>query len=338
MWSGQMKKPLIAVLALGLVGASALYYGIGSSGVSTDNAYVKADLTLIAPQVSGQVVGVAVSDNQWVEQGDELFRLDDRDYRAALSQAQAAVALADAGLASNDSRTALQRVQIEQARAQIASAEANASLQQAELKRYRQLVTSGSVSQTQFDVQSARAVEAQTGLDNARLALKAAEQQLATLASERVQLEAQRQQAEAQHQLSAIALERTIIRAPMAGRVANRQVQIGKLVQPGMAALTLVPEAVWLEANFKETQLAQMAAGQAVEVVLDGYPDQPISGEVDSVTHATGAQFSLLPPQNATGNFVKVVQRVPVKIRLQLPAELKDRVYPGLSATVTVKP
>ncbi|MBY6186689.1 HlyD family secretion protein [Marinobacter hydrocarbonoclasticus] len=333
-----MKKTVIAVLALSLVGVSAVYYGLGNRDVSTDNAYVKADLTVIAPQVSGQVLEVAVSDNQWVEQGDVLLRLDDRDYRATLSQAEAAIDLADAALASNDSRSILQRVQIEQARAQIAGAEANASLQQAELKRYRQLVASGSVSQTQFEVQSARSVEAQTGLDNARLALKAAQQQLATLASERTQLQAQRKQAESQHQLSEIALERATIRAPVSGRVANRQVQVGKLVQPGMAALTLVPEPVWLEANFKETQLSQMESGQAVEVVLDGYPELTIRGQVDSVTHATGAQFSLLPPQNATGNFVKVVQRVPVKIRLQLPAALRGRVYPGLSATVTVKP
>ena len=124
--------------------------------------------------------------------------------------------------------------------------------------------------------------------------------------------------------------------APIDGFVAHRQVQAGKFVQPGMGVITLVPDRIWLEANFKETQLTHLTVGQPVSVVLDIYPDTPITGTVESVTHATGAQFSLLPPQNATGNFVKVVQRVPVKITLQLPPALNGKVYPGLSANVTV--
>lgn len=132
------------------------------------------------------------------------------------------------------------------------------------------------------------------------------------------------------------ALERTIVRAPFDGYIADRQVQVGKFVQPGMGLIVMVPNYVWVEANFKETQLENVMPGQDVDVVLDMFPDLTLHGRVASITPATGAQFSLLPPQNATGNFVKVVQRVPVRIELDIPAELKQRIYPGLSAEVSI--
>ena len=331
-----MKKKVIALAALIALSVGGFTYLAPSHAIHTDNAYIKADITTVSPQVGGQVATVFVQDNQWVTAGTPLFAIDDADYQANHAIAQAAVAVADAALANNASRLTLQTVNIEQAKAAIASAQANDKQQRADFARYQKLIAKASISQTQFDAQQTRTIDAKAKLDSARLALQAQQKTYDAMQSERAQLTAQRQQAQSKLTLSDIALKRTTVYAPVDGYVAHRQVQAGKFVQPGMGLITLVPSHIWLEANFKETQLTNMAPGQAVEVTLDMYPDTPITGTVESVTHATGAQFSLLPPQNATGNFVKVVQRVPVKITLQLPTDLRGKVYPGLSANVTV--
>lgn len=231
----------------------------------------------------------------------------------------------------------MQLVKIEQAKQGIHSASANAEHQAAEFKRLSRLVQKQSVSKNQFEAQRTRSIEASSNLETAKLALAAEQKQLDALVTEKMQLTAQRKQAEANLRLVNIALERTIVRAPFDGYVADRQVQVGKFVQPGMGLIVMVPDYVWIEANFKETQLENVAQGQDVEVVLDMFPDHPLYGRVSSITPATGAQFSLLPPQNATGNFVKVVQRVPVRIELDIPQELKQRIYPGLSAEVSIE-
>ncbi len=231
----------------------------------------------------------------------------------------------------------MQLVKIEQAKQGIHSASANAEHQAAEFKRLSRLVQKQSVSKNQFEAQRTRSIEANSNLETAKLALAAEQKQLDALVTEKMQLTAQRKQAEANLRLVNIALERTIVRAPFDGYVADRQVQVGKFVQPGMGLIVMVPDYVWIEANFKETQLENVEQGQDVEVVLDMFPDHPLHGRVTSITPATGAQFSLLPPQNATGNFVKVVQRVPVRIELDIPQELKQRIYPGLSAEVSIE-
>lgn len=182
-----------------------------------------------------------------------------------------------------------------------------------------------------------RSIEASSNLETAKLALATEQKQLDTLMTEKLQLTAQRTKAEASLRLANISLERTTVRAPFDGYVANRQVQVGKFVQPGMGLIVMVPDYVWIEANFKETQLENVLPGQEVEVVLDMFPNHPLHGRVSSITPATGAQFSLLPPQNATGNFIKVVQRVPVRIELEIPQELSQRIYPGLSAEVSIE-
>lgn len=332
-----MKKKVIALsLVIGsLVAAGCALYQPNT--VITDNAYVHSDVTAISPEVGGQVSQLFVEDNQWVSKGAPLFSIDDEDFIANQEIAKSALDVAKAALTANQTKTEMQLVKIEQAKQGIHSASANVEHQAAEFKRLSRLVQKQSVSKNQFEAQRTRSIEASSNLETAKLALAAEQKQLDALVTEKMQLTAQRKQAEANLRLVNIALERTIVRAPFDGYVADRQVQVGKFVQPGMGLIVMVPDYVWIEANFKETQLENVAQGQDVEVVLDMFPDHPLHGRVSSITPATGAQFSLLPPQNATGNFVKVVQRVPVRIELDIPQELKQRIYPGLSAEVSIE-
>ncbi|GAK86200.1 membrane fusion component of tripartite multidrug resistance system [Vibrio ponticus] len=331
-----MNKKLIA-LALIIGSAAALAMHIYSPNVvTTDNAYIHSDVTAISPEVGGQVSKIFVADNQWVKKGDALFAIDDEDFIANQEIAKSALEVANTALEANQTKTEMQLVRIEQAKQKITSAQANAQHQNSEYQRLSNLVAKQSVSRNQFEAQKTRAVEANSNLETAKLSLAAEKKQLDALRTEHQQLLAQHKQAEAKLKLVNIALERTVVKAPFDGFVADRQVQVGKFVQPGMGLIVMVPDYVWIEANYKETQLEHVMPGQHVDVVLDMYPDTVISGEVSSITPATGAQFSLLPPQNATGNFVKVVQRVPVKIALDIPTELKQRIYPGLSAQVSI--
>ncbi|MGF1885857.1 HlyD family secretion protein [Photobacterium profundum] len=332
-----MKKK---VIALSLVIGSLFAVGCTlyqPNTVSTDNAYVHSDVTAISPEVGGQVSQLFVEDNQWVSKGAPLFSIDDEDFIANQEIAKSVLDVANAALKASQTKTEMQLVKIEQAKQTIHSASANAEHQAAELKRLSRLVQKQLVSKNQFEAQKTRSIEASSKLETAKLALAAEQKQYDVLLTERQQLMAQRKQAEANLRLVNIALERTVVKAPFAGFVADRQVQVGKFVQPGMGLIVMVPDYVWVEANFKETQLENVAQGQDVEVVLDMFPNQLLHGRVTSITPATGAQFSLLPPQNATGNFVKVVQRVPVRIDLDIPAELKQRIYPGLSAEVSIE-
>lgn len=332
-----MKKK---VIALSLVIGSLLAVGCTlykPNTVTTDNAYVHSDVTAISPEVGGQVSQLFVEDNQWVSKGEALFSIDDEDFIANQDIAKSALDVAKAALTANQTKTEMQLVKIEQVKQTIYSASANAKHQAAEFKRLSRLVQKQSVSKNQYEAQKTRSIEANSKLETAKLALAAEQKQFDALLTEKQQLTAQKKQAEAKLRLVNIALERTVVRAPFDGFVADRQVQVGKFVQPGMGLIVMVPDYVWVEANFKETQLENVAQGQEVEVVLDMFPDQPLNGRVTSITPATGAQFSLLPPQNATGNFVKVVQRVPVRIELDIPAGLKQRIYPGLSAEVSIE-
>ncbi|EGQ7820403.1 HlyD family secretion protein [Vibrio parahaemolyticus] len=332
-----MKKKVIALsLVVGSLFAAgcALYQ---PNTVTTDNAYVHSDVTAISPEVGGQVSEIFVKDNQWVSKGTPLFVIDDEDFIANKDIARAALDVANSALTANQIKTDMQLMKIEQAKQGIRRASANAAHQAAEFKRLSRLVQKQSVSKNQFEAQKTRSIEASSNLETAKLALAAEQKQLDTLMTEKLQLTAQRKKAEANLRLANISLERTTVRAPFDGYVADRQVQVGKFVQPGMGLIVMVPDYVWIEANFKETQLENVLPGQEVKVVLDMFPNRPLNGRVSSITPATGAQFSLLPPQNATGNFVKVVQRVPVRIELEIPQELSQRVYPGLSAEVSIE-
>ncbi|PSW06854.1 HlyD family secretion protein [Photobacterium lipolyticum] len=331
-------KASVVALALAVSGC-AIYstFAPKADQVKTENAYVHGEITQISAEASGRVTQIYVTDNQRVEAGELLATIDDRDYVARRDQAQAALAMAEATLENNLARIDLQQVKIKETAAYLNVAIAENGLQQRELVRYSKLVKNGAISKTQHDLQKTKAIESSANLEATQLKLAAAKQQLKTLHTERSQLLAQQQQAKAGLELSELALEDTQILAPISGVVGNRSLQVGKFVKAGSGILAIVPvDDLWLEANYKETQLTNVKPGQKVDVVLDMFPDTQIKGTVSSISPSTGTQFSLLPADNSTGNFVKVVQRVPVKIQLEIPAALKGSVVPGLSAEVIV--
>lgn len=303
---------------------------------STDNAYVRGDITSLAPKISGYVTAVAVNDNQAVEAGDLLFRIDDRDYRARLAQAQANVAAARARLANVAEETELQHALIRQAEAERRAKLADLDLARKSRARRSDLVEGGAVSQAQFDEADAGQGRAEAAAAASAANTDAQSRKLGVLGTQREIAAAALAQAEAARDLARIDLENTAVRAPIAGVVGNRQVRVGRFVGPGTPLLDIVPVAsVYVIANFKETQLADIRRGQRALIAIDGYPDARIEGVVDSFAPGSGSAFSLIPADNATGNFVRVVQRVPVKIRL-VRNPLPGRLVPGLSARVEI--
>jgi membrane fusion protein (multidrug efflux system) len=303
----------------------------------TDNAYVRGDVTSLAPRVGGYVRAVEVEDNQAVAAGDVLFRIDDRDYRARLAQAIANVDAARARLANVDAETGLQRALIRQAVAQRLAIVAELSLARRATERRRELIRSNAVSEALVDESETARSRAEAGLAAATATVDAQEQRLAVLVAQREAAMAAVAQAEAARELAGIDLDNTVVRAPVRGVVGNRQVRVGRLVAPGAALLDIVPtHDLWIVANFKETQLEHLRSGLRARITVDGFPDDEFSGIVDSFSPGSGSTFSLLPPDNATGNFVRVVQRVPVKIRFA-GATPPDRLVPGLSARVAIE-
>jgi membrane fusion protein (multidrug efflux system) len=335
----QNKRKIIGILlcvgAVVVVAAwGAMAFSNGST--STDNAYVRGDVTSLAAKVAGYVTSVEVEDNQTVQAGDVLFRIDDRDYRARLAQAEANVSAAQARLIHVDAQTQLQRALIRQAEAQRRSATAVMSLATKTQDRSRKLIVSNAVSQALVDETDTARSRAEASVSAASATVEAQQQHIAVYAAEREAAVAAVSQAQAARDLAQIDLDHTVVRAPVGGVVGNRQVRIGRFVTPGVSLLDIVPvNDVWVVANFKETQLEHIRPGQHVRITVDGYPDAVLEGVVDSFAPGSGAAFSLLPPDNATGNFVRVVQRVPVKIRLA-DNPLPGRIVPGLSARVEV--
>lgn len=304
------------------------------SGASTDNAYVRGDITSLAPKVGGYVTSVEVRDNQAVEAGDVLFRIDDNEYRARLARAEADVTAARAKAATVAAEIRLQHTLVRQARAQRGAALADLGLARTTSDRRLELVNSGAVSQALVDESQAGRIRAEAGASVSATAIDAQRQRAEVLVVEREAALAAVTQAEAVRDLARIDLEHTVVRAPISGVVGNRQVRVGRLVASGTPLLDIVPVAdLFVIANFKETQLENIRPGQRANVRVDGFPDLVFEGVVDSIAPGSGSVFSLLPSDNATGNFVRVVQRVPIKIRLtQKP--LPARLVPGLSATV----
>jgi membrane fusion protein (multidrug efflux system) len=333
-------KLLITLLLFAIaVGAAGGWYwwNVARFRQSTDDAYVQSDVTVISPKVEGYIKKVRVADNQQVAEGQVLFVIDDRDFKAKVAQAEAAVAFEEAAVATFDSRLKLQQAMIDQAAAVVASAEADLARAQQDYKRYGTLMSSDFASRQRFEQAQADARKAEAALTKSRAALAAEQNQLGVLRSQQREEQARLQQARANLQLSQNDLDNTVIRAPIAGVAGNRAGQVGQYVKPGTQLLSLVPLArVYITANFKETQLTRMRPGQVAEVSVDAYPDLTIEGRVESFAPASGAQFSLLPPDNATGNFTKIVQRVPVRIILPQNGPLVGLLRPGLSVTVTV--
>lgn len=310
---------------------------VGRFEETTDNAYVRADITSIAPKVAGYVIGVDVADNERVKAGDILFRIDDKDYRARLAQAEANIATARAALVILDAEKRLQEALITQSEAQLKSALAAHTLAAQNFERYRALLRTQAVSEAKFQESEATNAEAGASVSAARAAIQAQRRKLDVFAAQREAAQAALSQAEAARTLAQIDLDNTTVRAPLDGVAGNRQVRVGRFVTTGTSVLDIVPvHHVWIVANFKETQLEHVRAGQSVRISVDGYPNAEVLGVVDSLAPGSGAAFSLIPADNATGNFVRVVQRVPVKIRLtNVPSQV--HLVPGLSARVSIR-
>lgn len=336
------RKALVS-LAAGLVGAVTLatvgyhWWTVGRFTESTDDAYVGGDITVIAPKVSGFIARVAVADNQTVHAGDLLVKLDDRDYVAARERAVAAVAAQQAALTNLTATRHLQEAVIAQAQAGIAAADAQIERTREDQSRYRQLQQLAAVSLQESQKADADYKDAIASGAKARAALAASQRQLDVIDSQAQQAQAALAQAKADHDVAELNLSYTQLRAPIDGTVGNRSARSGSYATIGAQLMALVPaRGLWVDANFKESQLARMREGQPVVVEADVLPGQVFHGRVASVAPATGAVFSVLPAENATGNFTKIVQRVPVRIHLDGDASALGRLRPGLSVVAKV--
>jgi membrane fusion protein, multidrug efflux system len=312
--SRQRALPLIIALIVVILGIVAAYYFIAVRPYeTTDDAFIDGHAIQISPQVSGRVLQVLIHDNQLVKKGDPLVQIDPRDYEAALAQARANLAAAQSHLGETRQQVIVSRAKAEQDRAAVSSAEADAKLADADLARY-QAVEKRSISQQQLDAVTATAQSSQASLEVARKKADASAAQVGQDEAQVPTADAGVQQAEAALRQAELNRSYADIVAPEDGWVTRRVVESGQYVQVGQALLAVVQPNVWITANFKETQLAHMTAGQPVWIKVDAFPQKKFKGHVDSIQAGTGAQFSLLPPENAAGNYVKVVQRVPVKI------------------------
>jgi len=334
---------LIAVLiGLGALGAGAWFgydwYVSGRFVVSTDDAYVKADTTVLAAKVSGYVTEVSARDNAAVKAGDVLARLDDGDYRIAMDSAAARIATQDATIRRIETQVAAQAAAIAQARAQLGAVEADTPRVTAALARAQRLVTQEFASQAALDTARADRERNQAQIEQARAGVAGAEAQEAVLKAQLAEAQRQKGELEAALDRARRDLEFTVVRAPIDGVVGNRAVQVGQFVQPGTRLMALVATAsIYVEANLKETQLARITVGEPATVAVDAFAGRVIEGRVDSISPASGAQFSLLPPENATGNFTKIVQRIPVRIRLDPKTVQEGRLRPGMSVVVSIR-
>ena len=366
------KKSLIIPLVVLLV-AAGLLFGIAGHFTGwqgnrpeqeTDDAYLRADMTPLSTRISGTIRKVNVSDYQSVKSGQVLIELDDEDYRAALNQAQAALAASEASLADNQAAKRIQDAQIDAAKAGISQADAAINAAKAgiasvssereralsELRRQQALFDSKAATHQQLEAATAQQGQL-SGLVDARQAdLARAE---GALAASQSQLETSRRQREALNTKDAVYkadieakkaaivvaqvnLAYTRIAAPADGTVGERHALAGQLIAPGTQVIDLVQSEVWVQANFKETQLTHMRVGDSADIRVDTFPNRTFRGKVEQLSPASGSQFALLPPDNATGNFTKVVQRVPVKVAFAAGQPNLDRLRPGFSAVVTV--
>src|SRR6202140_1433843 len=333
------RAALALALALGIAGAADFGYGYAITGrylETTDDAYVKADSTIISPKVSGYIAEVLVGDNQPVKAGQLLARIDDRDFRTALEQAQADVAGSEAAVRNLDAQISLQQPVIEQGTADIAAAEANLKFAQEERSRYDDLMKSGSGTIQRAQQTDAALREKIAQLQHGKSGLLAAQRKVDVLTTDRAKAVAQLDHARAVAQQAELNLSYTKISAPVDGTVGARSLRVGQFVQAGTQLMAVVPlDAVYVVANFKETQLTHVRDGQPVEIQIDSFHGTRLRGHVDSLSPASGLEFALLPLDNATGNFTKIVQRVPVKIVLD-DHRLTGLLRPGMSAEPTV--
>ena len=304
---------------------------------STDNAFVQADTVLVSPQVAGYVVEVLVSDNERVEAGQVVARIDPSAFEAKLAQAQANARALEAAVRSVDDKAALEQAMIAQKAAGVASAQAEAGRVGADMRRYSDLAKRGWVSEQKLQTVKAQAAESAAAVQQANATLEAERQAAASLGSARAETQAQAAAARAAVQQARLDLEHTVIRAPVAGVVGARGVRPGQLVQPGTTLMAVVPLGrAFVVANFKETQVSRLRLGQPVEIHADAFGNTAIKGHIESFSPATGAEFALIPVENAVGNFTKIAQRVPVRIVVDAGGPLSGALRPGLSVDVKV--
>lgn len=326
----------IAVIVVGLV----WYFDHQSRGrymQSTDNAYVAAESIIVAPKIAGYVERVFVTENQSVKKGQPLAELDPREYRAQTEQITSQIEVATATGETTRSQIEEQRAAITQAQAQLDAARSEAEFAAQQVARYEPLAASGAEPRERLDQLQTQARQARERANAAQAGLLAAQRRVGTLDAQVRQSQSQAQAARAQLAAARVNAESTLLNAAIDGSVGNLAVRVGQFVQPGTRLMTLVPvDRLYIEANFKETQLGLMRTGQSVRIEVDALPGVDLTGSVTSFAPGTGAQFSVFPPQNATGNFTKIVQRVPVRIAIAAPPEVLRHLVPGMSVGVTV--
>jgi membrane fusion protein, multidrug efflux system len=332
----QRRRSVLVITALVIIAiVGVVVWWVNTSGYeSTDDAFIDARTVSISSQVGAAIVDVPVTDNQLVEAGAVLVRLDDRDYKAQADQAQAQVDQATANIASLDAQLAAQQARIEQAEQQTVQAQAALTFAEQQNERYQRLVNTGAGTVENAQQYASGLLQAQAGHLAAQRNTIATQKQLPVLQAQRKQADAQFEQAQATRDQAQANLSRTVITAPVAGRVTRLTAAKGNYAAVGQALIMFVPRDVWVTANFKETQLVALRPGQPVDIRIDAFPGRSFKGHVDSVQAGSGTAFSLLPAENATGNYVKIVQRVPVKIVFDEPPDVP--LGPGMSVVPTV--
>ena len=338
-WS--FKKMLLGAGALLLIGAAAdygnYYWTTGRFFVSTDDAYVEAHSVLISPKVSGYLSAAPVDDNAPVKAGEVLARVDPRDYQTALDQARANVAAARAAIDTLDQQVDQQTPVIEQGRHQVVADQAALVFSQQDFQRYTQLAKDGFAPVQRSQQAQADIREKDAALQHDLAVVSAAERQVGIFKAQVVQATAALAQQQAMEHQAELNLSYTTITAPADGTLGVRTLRVGQYVQAGTQLMAVVPlQAVYIVANFKETQLTGVRPGQAVTIEVDTFPGAKVTGHIDSVAPASGQEFALLPPDNATGNFTKIVQRIPVKIVVDANDPLANLLRPGMSVEPTI--
>ena len=334
-------KIILILLALAVIAAGIVWYvrheTRGKYLQETNDAQVEADMVTVSPRVAGYVADVFVGDNQDVRANQPLVRIDPRDVRAQASQAEAQIAVAAAQADNARAQIAEQYATIDQARAQLAAARAKAAYDAGEVARYRPLAASGAEPRAQLAQLEATARQSADNVRAQAAVVTMQERRVASFRSQERQGAAQGRAARAQLESANVDVGATLIRAASAGRIGDKTVTVGQYVQAGTRLMSIVPlDRLYITANFKETQLALMRPGQPVTIDVDALDGVELKGRVESVSPGTGAQFSLLPPQNATGNFTKITQRVPVRISIEATPAARRLLVPGLSVVVTV--
>jgi membrane fusion protein, multidrug efflux system len=326
----------LLLLAIVVAAGGALYWNYADHFESTDDAFIAARQFPISPKVSGYLTEVPVTDNQHVAAGDVIARIDDRDYRTALAQAQAQVTNAEAAIQNIDAQMNVQQAQIGANQAQVDQAQAALVFAQQQAVRYQDLAQKGAGSVQNSEQYASQLRQQQAALESAQATLKLAQRQLESLKAQRESAIANLAQAKAQRDQAQLNLSYTTVTAAQPGRVVSLGAAVGQFVQPGTNLTMFVPDQIWVTANFKENQLDAMRPGQPVTLHIDAYPERSVRGHVASIQPGSGTAFSLLPAENATGNYVKIVQRVPVKIILDNPPS-DVALGPGMSVEPSVR-